>query len=1260
MRFRSQFFGPLSIVGLAIIAAFILGPNYSSWDRPFCTCTDGDSCWPSELQWQDLNASVGGRLIAPVPPASVCHDPNYDEAECAAIREDWVWPEIHESWPGGIQSPYWQNSSCDPFSPVDIPCTLGHSVSYAINVTNAEDVVQGLSFVRRHSLRLAIKNTGHDYMGKSTAKGGLALWTSSLRSIEVLDFASETYTGPAIRMGAGVRGLEAYTAAANKGLRVVGGFCPTVGVAGGYTQGGGHGPLSSQYGLGADQVLEWEVITPSGEHVVATPLQHSDLYWALSGGGPGTYAVVISLTVRAYPDAYIGGATLAFSTAGVAKDDFWNFFKSWQDLLPSLTTAGGTAGYAVTKDAFFIAPITLPGWTKQQVSGLISPLVDRLDELGVQYMLEVTSEPTFLKHYSKHGGPLPRGPYTIHHLFGGRMIPRSIVEENSTALVGAFRSILEDTDAFLGFVALDVKQAPGREPVADNAVLPAWRDTLITVLAQSTWNFSALRADGQRHADEITDVVVPRLRELTLGSGTYMNEGDFQLKTWKEDFYGANYPRLQAIKSKYDPEGLLFGPTGVSSDAWSVDEQGRLCKGWADGLRSTGLVRVAMLRAWATLTARARQAQQLARGYFEISTMTVTPGSSARASGSAPFSTSEPRVPLVPAETQPQRNAKLAGRPGLLSQPNNKIKTVYDIVNWAAETYGDKPALGSGLRAVGLQRTDKILVYAATRQVFPLDSSENPEIDAHHKARNAYEALGLAGLEHSLESTGAKAIFVDHHLCQKVTSAMTNRALPRVEAIVYNDQPSGTCDSGAAWIRGLFELKKTRPGLQILSFSQLCQVGRSKMSEPVQPDREDLCAIYYTSGSTGIPKGVPVKHKAAVAAVTGLDSVIGDYLSPSDSFLAYLPLAHVLEFAFENSCLFWGVKMGYGGARTLFDHVTPSGTLGAGDLHAFQPTFMIGVPAIWERIKKAIFSSVENSSFIDRLAFWSWLKAKQIWAAAGFAGTGGFNGILSSAASEVVGPRLRFAMSGGGPVAESTQNFLTMVMAPLVNGYGLTETMAMGGLMDPGQWQPGSMSIPASIEMKLVDYPDAGYLTSNTPSQGEIWIRGDSVMEGYYDNDDESKSAVAPDGWLRTGDIGQWEPTCSGDDFHFRIIDRKKNLVKTLNGEYIALEKLESIYRSANLVANICIHASPYRAKPTAIVIPSPPALKELVKRHGLDTHCKVSALTRHPLVVHDALMQLQRIAQEAGLASIEVVEAIVLVDDAEWTPQNVSAIIQN
>lgn len=118
----------------------------------------------------------------------------------------------------------------------------------------------------------------------------------------------------------------------------------------------------------------------------------------------------------------------------------------------------------------------------------------------------------------------------------------------------------------------------------------------------------------------------------------------------------------------------------------------------------------------------------------------------------------------------------------------------------------------------------------------------------------------------------------------------------------------------------------------------------------------------------------------------------------------------------------------------------------------------------------------------------------------------------------------------------------------------------MGGLMDPQEWHTGSLgSIPASIEMKLVDYAEAGYLSSSNPPQGEIWIRGDSVMEGYCDNDEDTRSAMAPDGWLRTGDIGQWEP-----NGHFRIIDRKKNLVKTLNGEYIALEKVINL-RADNL-----------------------------------------------------------------------------------------------
>lgn len=115
----------------------------------------------------------------------------------------------------------------------------------------------------------------------------------------------------------------------------------------------------------------------------------------------------------------------------------------------------------------------------------------------------------------------------------------------------------------------------------------------------------------------------------------------------------------------------------------------------------------------------------------------------------------------------------------------------------------------------------------------------------------------------------------------------------------------------------------------------------------------------------------------------------------------------------------------------------------------------------------------------------------------------------------------------------------------------------MGALMDPMEWSDQALGdIPACIEIKLVDFPDAGYYAKNQPPQGEIWIRGGSVMDGYYENEEETKNALTPDGWFQTGDIGEWSR-----NGHLKLIDRKKNLVKTLNGEYIALEKVSRFAR---------------------------------------------------------------------------------------------------
>ena len=396
--------------------------------------------------------------------------------------------------------------------------------------------------------------------------------------MDVLNYTASHYNGPAIRMNAGVRGFEAYAKVHKHGLRIVGGFCPSVGIAGGYTQGGGHSPLRSQYGLGADQVLEWEVVTAEGKHIVASPTQHEDLFWALSGGGGGTYAVVISMTVRAHPDGVVGGASLTFSADGLSRDTYWSAFASWQSLLPSLVDAGATAGYAVFKDLFFALPITAPGRSTSEVHALLKPFTRDLEALGIEYQLQVTSLPTYLEHYHNYIGETEDGPYSIHLLFGGRMIPRSLVETNNDALVATIRNITENTNAFLGFVALDVSQRDGRKATASNGVLPAWRSTLMTTLAQSAWNFTAPHSTNLARADELTNVVVPQLAKLTPGHGTYMNEADFSLRTWKEDLYGSNYPRLRKVKAKYDPEDIFYGITAVGSEAWTVAADGRMCR----------------------------------------------------------------------------------------------------------------------------------------------------------------------------------------------------------------------------------------------------------------------------------------------------------------------------------------------------------------------------------------------------------------------------------------------------------------------------------------------------------------------------------------------------------------------------------------------------------------------------------------------------------------------------------------------------------
>lgn len=380
--------------------------------------------------------------------------------------------------------------------------------------------------------------------------------------------------------------------------------------------------------------------------------------------------------------------------------------------------------------------------------------------------------------------------------------------------------------------------------------------------------------------------------------------------------------------------------------------------------------------------------------------------------------------------------------------------------------------------------------------------------------------------------------------------------------------------------------------------------------------------------------------------VAGVDVIVGKYLGPGDVLITYLPAAHILEFVFENAVLYWGGTMGYGTIRTLSDQSVRNC---AGDIRELKPTVMVGVPQVWETIKKGIINKVEAGGALKSNMFWGAFAAKGFLLSSGLPGSGILDAIVFNKVKEATGGRLRICMNGGGPIAKETQRFISIAITPMISGYGLTETCAMGALMDPLAWNEKALGeMPGSIEMKLVDFADAGYFSTNKPPQGEIWIRGGGVVEGYLDMPEETKEAFTEDGWFKTGDVGEFN--ANGE---IRIIDRKKNLVKTLAGEYIALEKLESVYRSAPIVANICVYAAQDRQKPIAIIVPTEPQLKKIAAQVGV-TGDHLEELVHDKKINSAVLKQLQEAGQKGGLASFEMIEGVVLADE-EWTPQNVS-----
>ncbi|KAI1369886.1 acetyl-CoA synthetase-like protein [Xylaria arbuscula] len=646
-----------------------------------------------------------------------------------------------------------------------------------------------------------------------------------------------------------------------------------------------------------------------------------------------------------------------------------------------------------------------------------------------------------------------------------------------------------------------------------------------------------------------------------------------------------------------------------------------------------------------------------------------------------PFMVQDMDAPEVEGESRPYRHVK--AKDGLITRPSPEIATIYDLFTTTAKKYGDKAAIGTrslikthiekkkvpkvvdgvktevekqwsyfelspykyltykdyetralnvgaGLRKLGLDSSDRIHIFAST--------SANWLCLSHGCASQsitiatAYDTLGPDAVEYSLTQTEAKAMYTDPHLLKTASRPLKNAK--DVKYLIYNDDTNMPISD-----KELAEFKESHSGLTILSFSELVALGAENPIPPVPPKATDLCCIMYTSGSSGTPKGVPITHEGLVAGITGLYEVIAETITSKEVVLAYLPLAHILEMAVENLVIFIGGTLGYGSPRTLAD---TSMRKCAGDMRELAPTVMVGVPQIWETIRKGIEGRVNSGGMLKKNLFWGAYNLKSLLVSTGMPGGFLLDALVFNQVRSLTGGRVRFLFNGGSGISEGTLQFMSMVLAPMVTGYGLTETCANGSLGCPLQWTPNAIGpVPPSVELKLVSLPDLGYSTDSKPPQGEILLRGGPVAKEYFKNPEETEKAYTADGWFKTGDIGEVDSVG-----HVKIVDRVKNLVKLQGGEYIALEKLEAIYRGSKYVNNLMIHGDSSQPRPIAIITPNEKPLAELADSLSVD-HANMHHDKKVLEAVHKDLIG---VAKKAGLSPLEQVTGVVLVEE-EWTP---------
>ena len=500
--------------------------------------------------------------------------------------------------PGGTQTCGWLDA-----------WTSAPSV-YAVAVRCTEDVVAAVNFARENNLRLVVKGGGHSYQGTSNAADSLLIWTREMNQITlhdnfVPDGCTDMRPRQAVTVESGARWLPTYNEVTTKAGRYVqGGGCATVGVAG-LIQSGGFGSFSKTYGLAAASLLQAEIVTGGGKTLIVNPAKNPDLFWALKGGGGGSFGVVTKLTLATYelPEFFgrVQGAIKANSDAAF-RDLISKFIRFYYEKL-----FNPNWGESVTfgADNTLSLNMAFQGMKQSDAAAIWKPFLDSLtavaNDFSIPQTLNIYAIPA--RHYwdleyrkrvlphtvvvDNRPGASPENVWWAGNqeevnvfIFGYESVwlPAALLEQPerlTIALFGSTRHFKVELHFNKGLAgAPEDKITAARDTATNPVVLDAFALALIAGGdLNSIPGLPSHEPDlvaGHKMAAAVT-AATNELRSIVPKAGAYVSESNYFDYSWQQSFWGPNYPRLKAVKAKYDPEGLFFVHHGVGCEEWSAD-----------------------------------------------------------------------------------------------------------------------------------------------------------------------------------------------------------------------------------------------------------------------------------------------------------------------------------------------------------------------------------------------------------------------------------------------------------------------------------------------------------------------------------------------------------------------------------------------------------------------------------------------------------------------------------------------------------------